>query len=47
MELVPKDEWIDFGLRMIQHGRYTCTARTPACETCPLEELCPSAHAFD
>ncbi len=46
MELVPRDEWSDFGLRMVQHGRYTCTARKPSCHGCPLEELCPSAYSF-
>jgi endonuclease-3 len=43
MKLVPRDEWTDFSLRMIQHGRYTCTARGPACNGCVLEHLCPSA----
>ena len=46
MRLVPRDEWTDFGLRMIQHGRYTCTARKPKCDGCPVEELCPSAHSL-
>lgn len=46
MKLVPRDEWTDFGLRMIQHGRYTCTARKPRCDGCPVEELCPSAHSL-
>ncbi len=27
---------------LILHGRYTCTARKPKCEACPLAELCPS-----
>ena len=26
----------------IAHGRYTCTARTPACQNCNLRDLCPS-----
>ena len=46
MRLVPRDEWTDFGLRMIQHGRYTCTARKPKCDGCPVEEICPSAHSL-
>lgn len=25
----------------ILHGRYTCTARSPACEGCPLADVCP------
>lgn len=47
MEIVPRDDWNAFGLRMIQLGRYTCTARKPKCDGCPLESLCPSAHTFD
>lgn len=47
MELVPREEWIGFGLRVIQHGRYVCSARGPNCDACPLEDLCPSAHTFD
>lgn len=47
MAVVPRDRWTDFGLRMIQHGRYTCTARKPRCSDCPVEDLCPSAHTFD
>ena len=38
---IPKKEWIDFGHRMIQHGRRVCTARKPQCEGCPLESFCP------
>lgn len=45
--LVPGEEWTDFGLRMIQHGRYVCTARKPACDGCALEDVCPSAHTLD
>jgi endonuclease-3 len=46
MGLIPASEWTDFGLRMVQHGRYTCTARAPKCKGCPLEADCPSAHTF-
>lgn len=44
--LAPREEWTDFGLRVIQHGRYVCHARKPNCAACPLEDLCPSAHTF-
>ena len=27
---------------LILHGRYTCTALRPKCETCPLRDVCPS-----
>lgn len=47
MDLIPTPEWTDFGLRMVQHGRYTCTARRPKCDGCPLEANCPSAHTLD
>jgi endonuclease-3 len=44
MELVPREEWTGFSLRMIQHGRYRCVARKPECDGCLLEDLCPTAH---
>jgi endonuclease-3 len=47
MELIPRPEWTNFSLRMIQHGRITCTARKPGCDGCPVEDFCPSAHMFD
>lgn len=28
---------------LILHGRYTCVARKPKCETCVINDLCPSA----
>ncbi len=34
----------DFSLRMIMHGRRVCLARTPACERCALEDICPSSR---
>ncbi len=46
MVLVPQEEWSDVGLLMVQHGRYTCTARKPNCGGCLVEELCPSAHTL-
>ncbi len=42
MELIPKTEWIDFGSRIIFHGRKTCKARKPVCGECRLFDLCPS-----
>lgn len=41
MALVPEDEWVAFGHRMIHHGRRYCTARKPNCEACPLGKFCP------
>lgn len=31
---------------LILHGRYTCVARRPKCEDCPLADLCPSKLLF-
>lgn len=31
---------------LILHGRYTCTARRPKCEECPVSDLCPSKSLF-
>jgi endonuclease III len=41
MEVVPKDQWIVFSHRMIQHGRRICVARKPKCDECPLGKICP------
>ncbi|MFQ6617062.1 MAG: endonuclease III [Fidelibacterota bacterium] len=41
-ELIPGDEWISFGHRMIIHGRYVCKAKNPLCNECALKDLCPS-----
>jgi endonuclease-3 len=43
MKLFPREGWTKFSLRMIQHGRYRCSARKPKCDGCPVEDLCPSA----
>lgn len=40
--LVPRERWIDFSHRFILHGRHLCTAAQPACQACPIAELCPS-----
>lgn len=39
--LVPKENWIAFSHWLITHGRKTCKARRPACETCFLDDVCP------
>ena len=31
---------------LILHGRYTCVARRPKCEACPVAEWCPSRVLF-
>lgn len=44
MDLVPRDLWIDWSLYMISLGRSSCPARRPKCESCVLEDMCPSAR---
>jgi len=41
--LIPPEEWGDFSLRLIEHGREVCYARKPKCDVCVLNEVCPSA----
>jgi uracil-DNA glycosylase/endonuclease III len=41
MQQVPKDDWTFFGPAMVIHGRYTCTAKEPACARCPFLDQCP------
>jgi len=43
IELVPKRDWIDFSHLLIYHGRRVCKARSPMCEECVIEKLCPSS----
>lgn len=43
MELVPREDWIDFSHLLIAHGRRVCKARTPLCAGCVVERLCPSS----
>lgn len=44
MDIVPQDEWREFTHWLIAHGRDTCTARSPSCESCMLEDICPSSR---
>lgn len=46
MKLVPKSKWMRFTELLIFHGRKTCTAKRPKCETCVVNKLCPSTFTF-
>lgn len=41
--IVPEKDWSDWSHVMVFHGRRCCFARKPACDKCPIHELCPSA----
>ena len=40
MEIIPKEEWTHFSNLLIWHGRRTCVARKPLCETCSIRKWC-------
>ena len=44
MKIIPRDRWTLFSHQIIWHGRKLCTARSPKCAECPLENIC---HAAD
>jgi len=43
MVLFNQKDWIDLGSVLILHGRRTCGARVPKCESCVVSGFCPSA----
>ena len=43
MQLLPPEEWENWSIRLIYHGRAICKARNPACDACILANLCPAA----
>ena len=45
MRLVPRRYWNVFPHLLIQHGRRVCLARSPRCELCVLNDLCPASRA--
>ncbi|HEV2902345.1 MAG TPA: endonuclease III [Gaiellaceae bacterium] len=43
-KLVPRESWGIFPHLLIWHGRRICDARTPRCEACVVNALCPSSR---
>ncbi len=39
--LLPHELWMPGHHALIFHGRQTCLARSPRCELCPIDPLCP------
>jgi endonuclease-3 len=42
--VVPRPDWARFPHLLIWHGRRVCDARTPRCEDCVIEDLCPASR---
>lgn len=38
--IIPKEDWGEAHHLLILHGRYTCKARSPECDECPLPPVC-------
>jgi endonuclease-3 len=43
-KLVPREHWGIFPHLLIWHGRRVCDARSPRCEVCVVNDLCPSSR---
>ena len=43
MPLIPRDKWTLIAHLLIEHGRRICEARSPKCERCVLNDVCPTA----
>ena len=41
MRLLPREDWENWSIRLIYHGRAICKARKPDCQGCSLADLCP------
>ena len=46
MALVPEKDWGKITYILINHGRQICKAKKPACNRCPVQDLCPSVKQF-
>ena len=44
LRLVPDEFRLDAHHWLILHGRYTCIARKPRCQSCPISDLCEYRH---
>lgn len=44
--IIPPEETFQFHMFLIKHGRDTCKARNPRCDSCCLSRVCPSAGSF-
>jgi endonuclease III len=45
LELTPDGAELELHVNLLRHGRRTCHARRPACESCALRRMCPGRLA--
>ncbi len=43
MKLLPREDWENWSIRLVYHGRAVCSARSPQCRRCDLLDVCPGA----
>ncbi|MEL6262128.1 MAG: endonuclease III [Cyanobacteria bacterium J06626_6] len=43
MKLLPREDWENWSIRLVYHGRVVCSARSPRCTRCDLLDICPGA----
>jgi endonuclease III len=43
-KLFPDQDWTQFSITLIWHGRRCCYARKPDCGQCPVNQLCPNSE---
>ena len=46
LSLTPRGAELELHMNLLRHGRRTCHARSPACGSCALARMCPSAERF-
>jgi endonuclease III len=44
MAILPRSKWFRLTYLLIEHGRNVCLAKTPRCEDCVVNQLCPSSR---
>ncbi|MBD1895960.1 endonuclease III [Coleofasciculus sp. FACHB-129] len=44
MRLLPLEDWENWSIRLVYHGRAICKAKNPVCHACVLADLCFSAN---
>jgi endonuclease III len=44
--LTPAGEELELHVNLLRHGRRTCHARNPTCDSCALAQMCPSRGEF-